>query len=510
MQLDKRLEKVSVSEICFYIFFMLLFWVKGAGFYDGQLIFNLCFVMAVMFWGAKMALTKFSKKEWILLLGTLAISGMVYLNSREKGILLCVMMIFAMKNMNIKKVMRAALWAYYFSFVPMAVLTSVHLIDSPSKIHLRPIFGYMIRWGLGYVHPNVAHVSYFIFSMLIVYMRKEKISWKECTALMAGNIFVFLFTVSQTGFLITSLFLMLIFYKIIRCNFYKWEYVLAVLVLPVSLIISLVFPVVLKGKAFDIVNKLLNTRLNLSRIFLTGGNITLFGKVIETTSNITMDNSFVFAFMTYGIVIFVFLMLGVFALVCSYTKEKKDIELIIVICILIAGITEPFLFNSSFKNIMLLLLGEWLLRKKENEVGIFSRLDKKMNLTIYRISFEKAVKFSKKKDVVKVCFAGGVVAVVSIVIYVMMAKVPSVYIAPRANCQVFEQESIYLTEEDVKNSEDFVRIMDYKDSETEMIEFTGLGTIEYIRGIICCLVYGYAVAVFLLFLLFCGKINKFK
>ena len=140
-----------------------------------------------------MALTKFDKKEWIILSGTLVISGLVYLNSREKGILLCVMMIFSMKNMDIKKVMWAALWAYCLSFVPMVVFTSVHWIDSPSKIHLRPIFGYMIRWGLGYVHPNVAHVSYLIFSMLTVYVRKEKISWKECVALMAGNIFVFLF-----------------------------------------------------------------------------------------------------------------------------------------------------------------------------------------------------------------------------------------------------------------------------------------------------------------------------
>lgn len=510
MQLYKKIEKVHVSELCFYLFFGLLFWVKGAGFYDGQKIFNLLFVAAVLFWCGKMALTNFSKAEWVALIAILGISTIVYLNTREKGILLCSMMILAMKNMDIQKVMRTALWAYALSFVPMTVLTSSHLMYSPSKIHLRPIFGYMIRWGLGYVHPNVAHVSYLIFSMLVVYARKEKVSWKECFVLMVGNVFVFIFTVSQTGCLVTTLFLGLIFYRILRKEFCKVEYVAGMLVFPASLIVSLVFPVVLKGRMFDIFNKLLNTRLRLSQIFLTGGNLSLLGKKIEITNNISMDNSFVFAFMNYGILAFILLMVGILWMMITYVKEKRDIELIIVICIIIAGITEPFLFNSSFKNIMLLFIGESIFRRKEKEMGILSSLDKILDLPLYKLSFDKGLHSIKKQHVIKALVAGMVAAVIVTGVYAYAGEVPTTYIARRENCQVFEQESIFLTEEDVKNLDDSVRVMDYKDSQTEMIEFTGLGNIEYARGIISSFVYSYVAVLFLLFLVFCGKMNKFK
>ena len=35
--------------------------------------------------------------------------------------------------------------------------------------------------------------------------------------------------------------------------------------------------------------------------------------------------------------------------VCIFCKERKNIELAMIICFFLAGITEPFLFNTSFK-----------------------------------------------------------------------------------------------------------------------------------------------------------------
>ena len=59
------------------------------------------------------------------------------------------------------------------------------------------------------------------------------------------------------------------------------------------------------------------------------------------------------------------------------------------VCFLIAGITEPFLFNTSFKNLTLLLIGEQLfeLLKQENsrEKALIRRWNPEITLSTARI-----------------------------------------------------------------------------------------------------------------------------
>ena len=473
--------------------------------YDGQRLFTLFTGLAGLFWLGKMALTKFSVKESIALFVILAMAGIVYLNTREKGILFCVMLILGMKQMELKKVMRLALWVYGLSFIPMAVLTSGHLIYSPSKIHMRPVLGYVIRWGLGYVHPNVAHVSYLVFSMLVVYVRKDKLSWKDCLLLMVGNVWVFIFTVSQTGLLMTTLFLAMICYYLLRKKLGRLEYGVVLIALPACIILSLVCPLVLKGRAFDLVNSLLNTRLYLSRLYLTEERITLFGKTMEiTSSNITMDNSFVFAFMTYGIIPFSLLMLGAMWTIVRFVKEKKNIELIIILGVLGAGLTEPFLFNTSFKNPLLLFMGACLLRDRLHQGEAAYQFNRRINLVLPTCPFKGEWKRAvKKKEVRRMAAAALLVGVIFAGAYGLTKHVPTTYIAPRVNCQVFEQESIFLDEEEVKSLGQDVLVMDYQDADTEMVEFSGnIGRIEYMRGIITTFVYGSAVVFILVFFLY--------
>ncbi len=507
--MQKKTIRIKLSELCFYLFFVSLFWAKGAGMYDGQKFFTLLLLCSGFCWLGKMVFSRYSIKEWVMILTVVAIAAVVFWGTREKGIWFCVMLVLGMKGISLKKVMNAALAAYCLSFIPMAILTSSHLMYSPSKIHLRPLLGYVIRWGLGYVHPNVAHVSYLVFSMLVVYARKERLTWKECFWLMAGNGLVFAFTVSQTGFLMTTMFLAMVVYYLLRKKFGGLEYAIAGMTLPVCAFLSLVCPVLLKGKAFDLVNRLLNTRLYLSRLFLTEEQITLFGKTMEiTSSNITMDNSYVFAFMTYGIVPFLLLMGGIMWTIVCFIRGKRDIELMMITGLLGAGLTEPFLFNTSFKNLLLLFVGACILAEKgsrqERQFGIPVSWDKEFSLPVFSLLTGKKLKRLKKEAGIrrKAILAGLAAGAVFSIVYAMKTQIPSGYIAPRVNCQVFEQESVYLTPEEVDSLGNNVVVMDYRGPDTEMIEFTGnLGKIEYIRGIATTFIYT-TVLVFFLVILF--------
>lgn len=58
-------------------------------------------------------------------------------------------------------------------------------------------------------------------------------------------------------------------------------------------------------------------------------------------------------------------MLGYFALLFYDTHKQRTRELIILICFLGAGWTEPLLFNTSFKNVTLIFLGSLIFLQKE-------------------------------------------------------------------------------------------------------------------------------------------------
>ena len=90
-------------------------------------------------------------------------------------------------------------------------------------------------------------------------------------------------------------------------------------------------------------------------------------RVSSALHYLSIDSSYIWAFIHYGIVPFALLMLAYFILIADCTRKQRTRELLLVICFLCAGYTEPLLFNTSFKNVTLLFLGELLFRQKENE-----------------------------------------------------------------------------------------------------------------------------------------------
>ena len=55
---NSRIE-ISISEICYYLFFGILFFAKAIGLYDGQTVFKLCLLAAAGFAFIKAALTEY-------------------------------------------------------------------------------------------------------------------------------------------------------------------------------------------------------------------------------------------------------------------------------------------------------------------------------------------------------------------------------------------------------------------------------------------------------------------
>ena len=295
---------------------------------------------------------------------------------------------------------------------------------------------------------------------------------------------------------------MLVLYFELRSQFTKPEKVLMQCVLPVGLAFSLLAPLIPEGNQFyEFMNRLMNTRLRLSKYFLTQEKITLFGQQFHLADkDLNMDNSYVFALMTYGAVVFVLLMIAYFFTIRNLVKENRRKELAITLGFLIAGISEPFLFNTSFKNVSLIFVGSYLLNeanpiRRQNTawIGISTlgdrslpknapaeKLEETLLLGLKRIG---AAAGEKKHLIATLTCACAVIGGTAFGLTAQMAKE---YLVPKSICDYSLQEVYYLDEEAVeKERANGSEVLYYMGEETPMFRFSGVTvTVEWMRGMI--------------------------
>ncbi len=482
---------VRLSEICFYVFFVSLLFAKGIGLYDGQTGFKVFFIIALIGWAGKMLLTRYYLWEMLLYAVLVVLGGAIYLTAREKGAFIVILLLCGLKNMDLKKIFQVGLAAWVLSFGILFLLTSLHIIDSAFKVHDRLGMGRIIRWSLGYAHPNVLHISYLVLVCFLVYILKERIRFGHLLLLELGNLYVFIYSLSTTGFLVTTICLILVCYWKIRKCFCVVEQVLIQLCLPVCLFLSFGAPLLLEGRAFDIVNKLLNTRLSLSKWFLQNQPVKLFG--VDTTSIVTavrtMDNSYVFALITYGGVFLLLIICVYFRGIYRKAKEQDGIALCVILSCLIAGLTEPFLFNTSFKNLSLLLVGTELFHTKEGEDKqiCLLHIDKDVNVPLLNMSHVcGCIKSNTAKQRIGLAAISVVGALIAGTIAFHCTTIPERYLLPRKAFEYTDDlpDSYYLTSStDILQEGD--KILGYESEQTEMVAFSGnIAQVERFRNTI--------------------------
>ena len=352
---------ISLQELFYCLFFGLLLLAKGIGLYDGQGPFKVFLVAALLCWGIKMALTRWTLREMILVGLGVFLGAVCWRSSGEKAVLVSVLVVAGMKEVSVKRVMKTGLVVWTVCFFAMITLSLAEVTEPLRLIHNKSGIGYVIRNSLGYTHPNVLHISYVILLALWfgTFQWKSKDVLKAVAVAFVGNLYIFLYSVSFTGCIITVAYLILILYFGYRTKRTKAENGIILCLMPLCVVSSIVLPMTLKGRAFALADKLVNTRFTLTRRYLLREPVTLLG------TNFLMDNgsidcSYIYCLLYYGVILFALFMIGYFFLIRHLLKTERLCELAMVLGLVAAGFTEPFQFNFSFKNLILPLLGEYV------------------------------------------------------------------------------------------------------------------------------------------------------
>ena len=324
---EKRTKMISLEELLYFGFFLLLSITKGFGFYDGQKLFLLLVIPALLLGLGKILLTPYTKRQWVMVAVLLLLTAVVYCRSGEKGILFIMFMILGMKNIPLKKVMRTGLWIWTLCAVLLSVFSFFRLEHTIYRVHQKMGLGHIFRWSLGFTHPNVLHITYFVLCAFLIYELAERYCLKHFLLLMLGNVLVFFYSVSFTGFGIVAIFLVGELYVRFRPKFCLLEKAAVSLVLPVCILFSFLLPWLYARQAaaqhiapwLEKLNSLLNTRISLASQFLSPGYTSLFGAriaLLELPSG-SVDSSYMWGFINYGFIPFLLLMAAYFLLVAD-------------------------------------------------------------------------------------------------------------------------------------------------------------------------------------------------
>ena len=373
--------RITLQEVFYYAFWGILLFAKGIGLYEGMLSFNICILLALLFMGLKIVITGYTLYEWITILFMTICSVFAYFQTGEKAAIITILVIIGIKNIPVKRVMKLSFIIWSITFYTMLIVHLLGLKEGVVLAHNKFGLGFILRYSLGFPHPNVLHISFILWMALLLYLvsvDKRKLI-KISVFLFLENVFIFIFSVSITGFLIGMFYLILNSYFTTKKKSFCLEKVVIQSVLPLCIFVSIVPPLIFKGKLYDIVNKILNTRLTIWNYYLLNFSPAPFGvKVYSPAEEVwSLDNSYLYLLYYYGWILFVILLSLTSIVILKYVKNNRKKELMIIVGMLIAGITEPYLFNFSFKNFILLFIGR--------EMFNFFRTYNKREISLIRI-----------------------------------------------------------------------------------------------------------------------------
>ncbi|MDE5931820.1 MAG: hypothetical protein K2H40_04965 [Lachnospiraceae bacterium] len=374
---EKGTKKIPLEEILYFGFFLLLSIAKGFGLYDGQKLFLLLVMPALLCGLLKILITPYTRIQWGMTGALLVMAAIIYYQSREKGIFFVLFLILGMKNISLKKIMRTGLWVWSLCAAALSIFSFFRLEHTIYRVDQKMGLGHIFRWSLGFTHPNILHITYFALCAFIIYELAERYGLKHFVLLMLGNVFVFFYSVSFTGFGITTIFLVGELYVRFRPKFCLWEKAAVCLVLPVCILFSFLLPWLYAAQEaaqqlapwLEKLNSALNTRIWLASQYMSPEYRSLFGAevALQRLPYGSIDSSYMWCYINYGLVPFLLFMAAYMILIADACRKQKTREAVMIVCFLAAGFTEQLLFNTSFKNITLLFLGELLYRQKEGE-----------------------------------------------------------------------------------------------------------------------------------------------
>lgn len=328
MQLIKKQERLG--EILFFIGILIHTLLMVIGYGDWSIPFHGRFMqLAFGLFCIKILCTYYTKREWMIMIFLGALGTVSYLCTGEEYVVSVIVMIFAAKNIDMRRVCKWILVLSFVFTVGTALLSLMGIGGLAVDIRHYGRGSEEVRWCLGFGHANNIHGTVWYLVMLVIFLYFEKLKWQHYLLVTIGNLGLFYLTASRGGMLAIQMAVIaaLLLKYVPKIIDKMWIYLLGLLELVLFVVLSLISAVI-SPEFTPIISKIdsmLTGRLHLIRwyadmskwrIFASGGDATI------------IDDGWAAIFMSYGYVIGVVFILFHIYLIYKIWKKKSGVLLI--------------------------------------------------------------------------------------------------------------------------------------------------------------------------------------
>lgn len=364
-------RQMQVTELIYLLYFSLLLGARVLGFIEGETVYNIIFVVSMLLFLVKLVLTDYSILEYLLIMLFMLTALIVYRNTGEKGLILNFSLMLGLKGVSQKKVIRFAFLITAFGMMVMFFLSTTGLISDlyyyQDRGHIKDF-----RHALGYSHPNSAQdwvvLLIFLFMMLVGRSSVRAVLRASLLSFLFST-FIYFYTGSRTGWIITAFYLLLNFVLVSRRHLGKISGFLCIAEYPVLVAASIAVPLLDQTNLFALLLEKGNTlgaRASIASFRWQTNGIHLFGNRFDYSEMLYgVDISYLYLLLNLGIIPLVLISILYIGTIWDQVRSQRFEELGVTVSLLIMGMTDPLLFNMSTKNVIMIFAGTWMFRKTE-------------------------------------------------------------------------------------------------------------------------------------------------
>ncbi|NLL77123.1 MAG: hypothetical protein GX235_07735 [Clostridiales bacterium] len=360
---------------------------------EGQL-FRVTFLLASM----KVLLTKYTKKEWLVLIAFGLLGLVSYKLTGRNEILRIVVFVAACKNVDMKRLLKLV---FYMTLSGCMLLILLSVSGIYGRLALEADFGrgyVQTRYCLGIGHPNALHCMFLMLAALGLYLYNDKMRWYYYIILFLLNYGLFVLTDSNTGFLMSTCVIagafIVRYWKGLRKQLWAYGAGVAVLLFCVVFSVLVADSRVAKPENYWFASRWVaeaETHLNGRIMDLYYGSIDREGTTATWSlfsvpeNHYYFDMGFVRLFYWYGIIPAIIYTVLQVLLIRQFYKKKDAMGLVVITVFAVYTVVEAHLVSVYIgRNYILFFMGMYMsgmlgLRseKEENILNAWKLLDRR-------------------------------------------------------------------------------------------------------------------------------------
>ena len=299
---------------------------------------------------------------------------LIYSNIVSKNSILfyTVLTILAFRNFNFNRLVDYILKLTFMIIITNVLLSLIFLIFGNSEYCYTIISG-VLRYRFGFSHPNVLSLLIFNSILMWVWLNYSKFNIKICVSILLIALFSFIFTKTRTTFLLTVLYILLLFFQKKYRLLTKYLNVVSKIIIPSLFILFCLFIVFYWD--FDFIRFIdftLSGRIKLGSYAYSKIGLTMFGQDASSLFAIKWDPLYNLTSFTFdGSYIIILCNLGIiWAFILSYlfynlAKKNNPIINCYIIVWALYSASETHSLNCFYFFPTLLLLLLFTSKKKE-------------------------------------------------------------------------------------------------------------------------------------------------